>query len=73
MKIIFMYMAPDQGQTMPWGQNFYININLLSIWSFAASHFPLYDLLTVFPSKHIGNQIQPFCKIVLVNGESSFI
>ena len=27
------------GQTTSWGQNFYININLLSLWSFAVSFF----------------------------------
>ena len=38
-----MYIAPGQGQgqTTPWGQNFYININLLSLWSFAVCFFPL--------------------------------
>ena len=35
----YMYIAPGQGQTTPWGQNFYININLLSLWSFAVSFF----------------------------------
>ena len=34
-----MHIAPGQGQTTPWGQNFYININLLSLWSFAVSFF----------------------------------
>ena len=32
-----MYIALGQGQTTPWGQNFYININLLSLCSFAVS------------------------------------
>ena len=32
-----MYIAPGQGQTTPLGQLFFKNINLLSIWSFAAS------------------------------------
>ena len=36
---IYMYIAPGQGQTTPWGQIFYININLLSLWSFAVSFF----------------------------------
>ena len=36
---LYMYIAPGQGQTTPWGQNFYININLLSLWSFAVSFF----------------------------------
>ena len=32
-----MYIALGQGQTTPWGQNFYFNINLLSLQSFAVS------------------------------------
>ena len=30
-----------------WDQFFYLNINFLSIWSFAVSYFLLNDLLTV--------------------------
>ena len=37
--ILYMYLAPRQGQTTAWGQNFYFNINLLSLWSFAVSFF----------------------------------
>ena len=37
--ILCVYIAPGEGQTTPWGQNFYININLLSLWSFAVSFF----------------------------------
>ena len=36
---LYMYIAPGQGQTTPWGQNFYININLLPLCSFAVSFF----------------------------------
>ena len=36
---LYMYIAPGQGQTTPWGQNFYFKINLLSLWSFAVSFF----------------------------------
>ena len=36
---LYMYIAPGQGQTTPWGQNLYFNINLLSLWSFAVSFF----------------------------------
>ena len=38
---LFLYMciAPGQGQTTSWGQNFYFNTNLLSLWSFAVSFF----------------------------------
>ena len=42
--VLYMYIAPGQGQTTPWGQNFYINIKLFSVWSFAIN-----DFLTVFP------------------------
>ena len=36
---LYMYIAPEQGQTTPWGQNTYININFLSLCSFAVSFF----------------------------------
>ena len=42
--VIYMYIAPGQGQTTPWAQNIFLNINLLSICSFLAS----------FPCRKIG-------------------
>ena len=35
--ILYMYIAPGQGLTTPWGQNFDVNRNILSLWSFVAS------------------------------------
>ena len=35
--ILYMYIAPGQGQTNPWDQNFDVNRKALSFWSFAAS------------------------------------
>ena len=35
--IIYMYIAPGQGQTTPWGQNIFININILCICPFPTS------------------------------------
>ena len=32
-----MYIAPGQGLTTPWGRNFDVNRNILSLWSFVAS------------------------------------
>ena len=32
-----MYRAPRQGLSTPWGQIFYVNRNILSLWSFVAS------------------------------------
>ena len=32
-----MYIAPGQGLTTPWGQNFDVNRNILSLWSFVTS------------------------------------
>ena len=32
-----MYIAPRQGLTTPWGPIFYVNRNILSLWSFVAS------------------------------------
>ena len=36
---IHIYIAPGHGQTTPWSQNFYFNINLLSLWSLAVRFF----------------------------------
>ena len=36
---LYMYIAPGQGQTTPWGQNFYVCTYLMSLWSFAVSFF----------------------------------
>ena len=44
---LYIYIALGQEQTTPWGQNFYTNINLLSLWWFAV--LPVNDFLTVFP------------------------
>ena len=35
--ILYMYIAPGQGLTTPWGQNFDVNRNSLSLRSFVAS------------------------------------
>ena len=35
--ILYMYIAPGQGQTAPWGQSFDFNRNVLSLHSFVAS------------------------------------
>ena len=35
--ILYMYIALGQGLTNPWGQNFYVNKNILSLWLFDAS------------------------------------
>ena len=35
--ILYMYIAPGQGQTAPRGQSFDINRNVLSLHSFVAS------------------------------------
>ena len=37
--LLYMYIAPGQGQTTLWGQMFYSNINLLSLLSFLVSFF----------------------------------
>ena len=36
--VIYMYIAPGQGQTTPWAQYIFININLMSICSFLETH-----------------------------------
>ena len=35
--ILYMYIAPGQGQTSPWGQNFDVNRNSLSLCPFVSS------------------------------------
>ena len=35
--ILYMYITPGQGLTTPWGQNFDVNRNILSLRSFVAS------------------------------------
>ena len=35
--ILNMYIAPRQGLTTPWGWNFYVNRNILSLWSYVAN------------------------------------
>ena len=35
--ILYMYIAPGQGLTTPWGRNFDVNRNILSLQSFVAS------------------------------------
>ena len=35
--ILYMYVAPEQGPTTPWGQNFDVNRNILSLRSAVAS------------------------------------
>ena len=35
--ILYMYIAPGQGLTTPWGRNFNVNRNILSLCSFVAS------------------------------------
>ena len=35
--LLYMYIAPRQGLTTPWGWNFYVNRNILSLWSYVAS------------------------------------
>ena len=36
-KILYMYIAPGQGLTTPWGRHFDVNRNILSLRSFVAS------------------------------------
>ena len=35
--ILYMYIVPGQGQTTPWGQNFDVNRNSISLCPFVAS------------------------------------
>ena len=42
-----MYIAPGQGLTTPWGRNFDVNKNILSLWIFVAS-FKIFSLKSDF-------------------------
>ena len=57
--ILYMYVAPGQGLTTPWGRNFDVNRNILSLRSFVASlkkislksdfiHFFFHDFIHVY-------------------------
>ena len=35
--IVYIWIVPRQGLTTPWGRNFYVNRNILSIQSFGTS------------------------------------
>ena len=35
--LLYMYIAPGQGQTTPWGQNFDDNRKAFSLWPYIAS------------------------------------
>ena len=73
--ILYMYIAPGLGHTTPWGQNFYININLLSLWSFVVIFFPLNDFLTFFLKECIFSHIKAYRSkfdLAKVNPRSSF-
>ena len=37
LMILYMYISPGKGLTTPWGQNFDVNRNLLSLQSYVAS------------------------------------
>ena len=60
---LYKYIAPGQGQTTPWGQNFYFKINL-----FHSGHLLYVSSIkwlsnSFSPYKSIRDQIWPCCKI----------
>ena len=76
-----MYIAPGQGLTTPWGQNFDVNRNILSLRSIAASfktislksdfiHFFFMILYTYIAP---GRGKQPPGDKVLISTEMSFV
>ena len=61
---VFIHVySPGAGQTTPWGQNFYFNIHLLSLWSFAVSSSIKWLSNSFSPYKSIRDQIWPCRKI----------
>ena len=61
--VLYMYIAPEQGQTTPLGQIICKNINLLSVWSFCCKFFPLKTLSQSSPLKCTDDQIVLAVKI----------
>ena len=47
-----MYIAPEQGETTPWGEILFINSIIQSILSFAAS-FPALNDCNSFPHSNV--------------------
>ena len=56
---MYIHVAPGQGLTTPRGRNFYVNRNILTLWSFVASfkkislksdfmHFFFHDFIHVY-------------------------
>ena len=75
-----MYIAPGQGQTVPRGQNVYVNRKVLSLYPFVASlkeislksdfiHFFFHDLIHVYSP--LAGGIQPPGDKVLMPTETS--
>ena len=63
--ILYMYIAPGQGLTTPWGRNFYVIGNILSLWSFVASFKKISlksDFIQFFFNDFIHVQGSPFIK-----------
>ena len=62
--ILYMYIAPGQGLTTPWGRNVCVNRNILSLWSFVASFknislkFDLFIILYIYIARGRGRQPQ---------------
>ena len=50
--ILHMYIAPGQGQTAPWGQNFAVNKKALSLWSFVTSFKTSLQALILYTFLH---------------------
>ena len=50
--ILYMYVAPGQGQTTPWGWNFDVNRNILSLRSFVTSFKTSLQPLILYASFH---------------------
>ena len=77
--ILYMYIAPGQGQKTPWGQTFDVNRKPLSLRPFVACfkqislNSDLYTFFNVFPyvySPGAGGR-QPFVDKILMSTEKS--
>ena len=69
--ILYMYISPWKGLTTPWGQNFDVNRNLLSLQSYVASFKKSPWSLTLYNKCSLAGGKQPPGDKVLMSTDMS--
>ena len=69
--ILYMYISPGKGLTTPWGQNFDVNRNLLSLQSYVASFKKSPWSLTLYNKCSLAEGRQPPGNKVLMSTDMS--